>query len=234
MGHRAAGPARHRSARPRYGRITSALTSVAVAAVALLGATGVLPVSGPVSGPGDPAAMAVSRSAEPGSPAVVHPAMTTPLERSAAERVVAESGAPRRAEPSDVLPAKSGEGRRVVFSISAQRVWLVGKGDRVRRTYLVSGSLTDNLGPGTYEVYSRSRHATGIDDSGTMAYMVRFTQGQRAAIGFHDIPVKNGRPLQTWAELGTPLSSGCIRQARPDARALWEFAPEGTPVVVLA
>jgi lipoprotein-anchoring transpeptidase ErfK/SrfK len=125
-----------------------------------------------------------------------------------------------------------------VFDMSAQRVWLVdvsGSGaDRVRRTYLVSGSVTDNLHPGTYAVYSRSRHAWGIDDSGTMGYFVRFTHGENAAIGFHDIPVKDGRRLQTRAQLGTPQSHGCIRQWRPDAKALWRFAPVGTTVVVVA
>jgi len=138
------------------------------------------------------------------------------------------------AAETDALPGDSGSGKRVVFDISAQRVWLVGGDDRVRRTYLVSGSVTDNLEPGSYEVYSTSRHAVGIDDSGTMQYMVRFAHGRRAAIGFHDIPVDRGRPLQTAAELGTPQSHGCIRQARPDARALWDFAGVGTKVFVTA
>jgi lipoprotein-anchoring transpeptidase ErfK/SrfK len=67
-----------------------------------------------------------------------------------------------------------------------------------------------------------------------MRYMVRFTQGERAAIGFHDIPRDDqGRPVQTRAQLGRPLSSGCIRQARPDAIALWRFAGIGTSVVVV-
>jgi hypothetical protein len=149
----------------------------------------------------------------------------------------AVSGA-RNAEPA--LPAGSGSGERVVFDISDQRVWLVGThpgsedaGD-VRRTYLVSGSVTDNLKPGTYAVYSRSRWATGIDDSGVMQYFVRFTRGDHAAIGFHSIPTKDGRPLQSTDQLGTPQSHGCIRQATPDARALWAFAPVGTKVVVTA
>ncbi len=135
--------------------------------------------------------------------------------------------------PTDALPEDSGEGRRVVFSEESQRVWLVGEGDRVERTYLVSGSLTDNLQPGTYAVYSRSERAWGIDDSGTMRHFVRFTRGARAAIGFHDIPVSGGRPLQTEAELGTPQSHGCIRQSPEDAVALWDFAPLGTTVVVV-
>jgi hypothetical protein len=89
--------------------------------------------------------------------------------------------------------------------------------------------------PGTYSVYSRSRWAVGVDDSGVMQYFVRFTQGPTgAAIGFHTIPTKNDVPLQTPAQLGTPQSHGCIRQATPDAIALWDFAPVGTSVVVVA
>ena len=146
---------------------------------------------------------------------------------------------PPEAVANDVaLPPGSGTGLRVVFDISDQRVWLVdpaaGRPDGVVRTYLASGSVTDNLDPGTYAVYSRSRWAVGIDDSGEMEYFVRFTRGENAAIGFHSIPEKAGRPLQSAAQLGTPQSHGCIRQALPDARRLWTFAPVGTKVVVTA
>jgi len=135
---------------------------------------------------------------------------------------------------NNALPSESGTGKRVVFDISDQRVWLVDKGDKVQRTYLVSGSLSDNLDPGTYAVYSRSRHAVGINDSGVMEYFIRFTRGANAAIGFHSIPTKNGRPLQTEKQLGTAQSHGCIRQATRDAKRLWAFAPVSTKVVVTA
>jgi lipoprotein-anchoring transpeptidase ErfK/SrfK len=136
--------------------------------------------------------------------------------------------------PADLaLPPGSGTGRRVVFDMSAQRVWLVGPAGGVQRTYLVSGSRTDNLAPGRYEVYSRSRHAVSYTYEETMQYMVRFASGDNAAIGFHDIPRDGqGDPVQTHEQLGRRLSSGCIRQARPDAIALWRFADVGTPVVV--
>lgn len=206
-----------RRVRPRYGRIASVVSSLGVTAVALLGAGGLLPSSG-AAGPGE---VAVAAQAPLRLSAFSEPArMRTPEP-------------PARTE-STALPEGSGTGRRVVFDMGAQRVWLVEAGDRVRRTYLVSGSLTDNLRPGTYEVYSTSRHAVGIDDSGTMQYMVRFAHGERAAIGFHDIPVDDGALVQTRADLGTPRSHGCIRQWRPDAQALWRFAPVGTTVVVVA
>ena len=217
-----AGRARHRSVRPRYGRMLSALVSVGVTGVALLGATGVLPerLVGPDGSVGAAAAAVVLPE-----PAVSLAGWSTPSRMRRPELPVPDP---------EALPPDSGTGRRVVFDMSSQRVWLVGAGDRVRRSYLVSGSVTDNLRPGTYTVYSTSRHAIGIDDSGTMEYMVRFAHGERAAIGFHDIPVDEGRLVQTRADLGTPQSHGCIRQWRPDARALWDFAPVGTTVVVTA
>jgi hypothetical protein len=134
---------------------------------------------------------------------------------------------------SDALPANSGQGRRIVFSEAAQRVWLVGARDKVERTYLVSGSKFDNLNPGTYAVQSKARTATAFDYSGSMEYFVRFATGFTAPIGFHTVPVDTaGRPEQTKKQLGTPQSAGCIRQWRDDALALWIFAPIGTKVVV--
>lgn len=140
-----------------------------------------------------------------------------------------------RIKESEALPAESGEGRRIVFSETAQRVWLVADDGNVERTYLVSGSKFDNLNPGTYSVQSRSRYATAFDYSGSMEYFVRFATGFTAPIGFHTVPVDNaGKPEQSKAELGTPTSAGCVRQWRDDAIALWTFAPIGTKVVVTA
>ena len=62
--------------------------------------------------------------------------------------------------PSYPVPAKSGKGKRVVFSESQQRVWLVREDGTVQRTYLVSGSLTDNLDPGPTRS-SRARFMPG-------------------------------------------------------------------------
>ena len=132
------------------------------------------------------------------------------------------------------VPARSGTGRRVVFDMSDQRVWLVRANGSVHRTYLVSGSKVGNLDAGRYEVYSRSPHAVGYTGATTMDYMVRFTTGEVAAIGFHDIPEDaQGRPVQGLDELGTATSAGCIRQRTVDAKQMWAFAPVGTSVVVV-
>jgi hypothetical protein len=209
-----------RSVRPRYGRIAAFAGSFVVTVTTVLAGTGVLPDGGAPSyasprsgGSGN----AISLSAEAGTRLTVGSGVPTVMEG--------------RMAPTPV-PEDSGSGKRVVFDMGDQRVWLVRGDGSVERSYLVSGSVHDNLDAGNYEVYSRSKHATGIDDSGTMRFMVRFAHGDRAAIGFHDIPVDDGQLVQTRSQLGTPLSHGCIRQRRPDARALWRFAPVGTTVVV--
>jgi lipoprotein-anchoring transpeptidase ErfK/SrfK len=212
--------------RPRYGRLAVAATSMSVTAIAVLGGVGALPSAAE----GPPQRPVIETVADNRAPRETVPAEAD-VERPA---TVSTTPPASDAAAGNPLPADSGEGRRVVFSEGQQRVWLVGSGDRVRHTYLVSGSVYDNLDPGTYSVYSRSEQAWGIDDSGSMKYFVRFAHGDNAAIGFHDIPIDDGGPVQTVAELGTPLSHGCIRQRRADAKLLWAFAPLGTKVVVTA
>ena len=133
------------------------------------------------------------------------------------------------------LPADSGDGRRIVYSIDQQRVWIVEADEKVSGSWLVSGnkSLPD---PGTYSIYSRSRWTTSTNGSVRMEYMLRFTKSSRGnAIGFHAIPVdENGRPVQSEEELGQPRSRGCVRQARSDAEHLWNWAPDGTTTRVTA
>ncbi len=131
------------------------------------------------------------------------------------------------------LPADSGTGRRVVYSVGQQRVWWVeGNGDVVH-TYLVSGRANTPR-TGTYHVFSKSRHTTSMNGRARMQYMVRFAHGRGAAIGFHSIPTDlRGRPLQSEAELGSYRSAGCVRQKNIDAEFLYAWAPVGTKVVVV-
>lgn len=227
--------------RIRYKRLTAAGGACAVTLVAVLGGAGVLPLGSSTRPVAHEAATLAGATTTPTPPAGKDgPEGGEGRDGRKAERRdgarfrAADTTRDALAAASLEVPVDSGEGRRVVFDMSAQRVWLVGGSGAVRRTYPVSGSVEDNLEPGTYEVYSRSMRAWGINDSGTMKYMVRFAHGDTAAIGFHDIPVKDGEHVQSTADLGTPQSHGCIRQWRPDAEALWEFAPLGTTVVVVA
>jgi hypothetical protein len=133
------------------------------------------------------------------------------------------------------LPEGSGSGRRLVYERQGQRVWAVGDNGEIIRSWLVTGSMYNNELAGTHYVYSRSIESTAWNGAARLPKMVRWLETERGHIGFHGIPTRmdNGEPYQTDAELGTRLSGGCQRQADLDADFVWEFAPEGTKVVVL-
>jgi lipoprotein-anchoring transpeptidase ErfK/SrfK len=215
----------------RYDRVSALLGASGVTLVSVLGGIGLLPVAN--AQPTAPAEKPAAAARPDAGPVATDRRDDDPLAVDGAKFGRSDEESRRVARTALAVPADSGDGRRVVFDQTAQRVWLVGDDGKAERTYLVSGSVDDNLDPGSYEVYSKSKRAWGID-GGTMKYMVRFAHGENAAIGFHDIPYEDGAPMQTRADLGTATSSGCVRQWRQDAKALWEFAPEGTKVVVVA
>jgi hypothetical protein len=139
------------------------------------------------------------------------------------------------APASTPVPADSGVGRRVVYDMGSMHVWLVEADGSVVRDYPVSGHKYRKLpGTGAFWVYSKSRY-TGVANSPTrMEFMVRFAVGNTgAAIGFHSIPTKHGKPIEAVGQLGTPFSHGCVRQSYENAQFLFDWAPEGTAVNVI-
>jgi hypothetical protein len=119
----------------------------------------------------------------------------------------------------------------VVYSVSAQRVWLVEGEERVVDSWRVSGRRGTPRA-GNYQVFSKSRWARAPSRV-RMEFMVRFARTRGLPIGFHAIPInRKGRPIQSEAELGQYRSKGCVRQARSSAEILWHWAPIGTAVRV--
>lgn len=132
------------------------------------------------------------------------------------------------------LPSKSGIGRRVVYSNKSGRVWVVSADEQVIRTFLVSGQL-GVPSPGNYRVFSQSASSYSLELPGaTFRYMTRFAIGPHGGnVGFHEIPLRYGRPMQTVDQLGQFLSQGCLRSATADALFIFNWAKAGTPVIVL-
>jgi hypothetical protein len=149
---------------------------------------------------------------------------------------VADTQAPPSTELGDSLeiPANSGAGRRVVYSKGIQRVWLIEEDGTIYDTHRVSGRM-DQPNYGTYTVWSRSEFTCSNAHSNIcMRFMVRFAKSRRGDnIGFHEIPKRDGVPMQTSDQLGDPLSGGCVRQATEDAIVTWNWAQIGTVVVVV-
>jgi lipoprotein-anchoring transpeptidase ErfK/SrfK len=137
-------------------------------------------------------------------------------------------------EVSFPVPKQSGSGRRVVYANQEQRVWVLNEANEVIRTFLVSG-MKGQPKRGSYSVSSQSAASYSPELAGvTFRFMTRFALGRNGGnIGFHEIPLRNGRPMQTEEELGTFLGSGCLRSSTQDAMFMYRWAKPGTRVVVV-
>lgn len=133
------------------------------------------------------------------------------------------------------LPARSGTGRRIVYSMRGpQHVWVVDARGHVVRQFAVSGR-TDRPAAGTYRVFSKSVRGVSSTYGVTFRHMIRFAHGRSAAIGFHSIPrYRDGYLVHPASMLGLPIGwGGCPHLTEADARWLYSWAGVGTTVVVV-
>ena len=132
------------------------------------------------------------------------------------------------------VPIKSGTGRRIVYANRQQRVWVINADNEVIRTFPVSGML-GQPGKGTFSVFSKSPTSYSPEFAGvTFRFMTRFAIGRNGGnIGFHEIPIRNSKPMQTVDELGAFKGSGCLRSSTQDALFIYRWATLGTKVVVV-
>jgi hypothetical protein len=126
-------------------------------------------------------------------------------------------------------PANSGYGRRVVYSIPQQRVWIMNADDSVYASYRVSGKLSQPA-PGVYHVYYKG---TGRSGDLTLQNFVGFAYGSEDGnIGFHRIPTRpDGSQIEDNSQLGTPLSHGCVRESLADSQTMYNWVHVGDEVV---
>ncbi|MBL3665430.1 hypothetical protein JL475_05315 [Streptomyces sp. M2CJ-2] len=122
-------------------------------------------------------------------------------------------------------PRGSGRGTRVVYALGIDRVWLVEKDDKVKRTFTVTPGTVDPA-PGTYRVTSRSGKVTGSDGV-PVEHVVRFADNDGTVIGF-SAALDGSAP-----ELAPKVRTGGVRETRADGRAMWKFATIGRTVVVV-
>lgn len=123
------------------------------------------------------------------------------------------------------LPAHAGKGKRVVYRLASDRVWLVGANGKVQRSYRTGAGGIDPK-PGTYQVQSRDSQVTGSDGV-PVENVVRFTAVDGGTIGFSaalDGSMPQHDPVK---------KTGGIREHRADGEAMWLFATIGTNVVVV-
>ena len=181
------------------------MTSVAFITLAALVVVGILAVQ----------ANGSSQNAAANQPKAV----TTSLSPSGATQV------PVAVDPNAV-PADSGSGQRLVYSIKAKQIWLVGSDDKAQLVATVVPG-TVNPSPGSFKVLSRSNSLRSSDGL-QVQYVVVFTHGSDGtSVGFDAVYGVSGMPP------APTKKTGGIRLTQDDARQVWSFTDIGSPVVVV-
>lgn len=134
------------------------------------------------------------------------------------------SAAPKKAKPP-AIPDGSGTGRRIVYSVGQQRVWLVGANGAAGRTFTVwPGTVSPD--PGTYAVSTRKDATTGSDGA-QIEHIVYFAAKSGISIAFSNA-LDGSSPAPA-----SGTQTGGIRMRTADGAALWTFGTAGTKVAVI-
>ncbi|GHH90710.1 hypothetical protein [Streptomyces capillispiralis] len=135
------------------------------------------------------------------------------------------SAKPEEEKPVAV-PAESGTGRRIVYSLGQKRVWLVDASDAPRHSFTVwPGTVSPD--PGTYTIGERTEATTGSDGV-PVEHIMYFTQKSGVFVAFSNaVDGSSPSPADPGAR------TGGIRVTKTDGRALWTFGTAGTPVSVV-
>jgi hypothetical protein len=166
------------------------------------------------------------------SAAIDGPVRGAPPSDSASPGGGADGGRePAPSEGPPGVPAESGQGKRVIYSLSLQRVWLVdlspdGTGEIIADTYEVFPSSASPP-VGQYTVTQRFGQGTGSDGVAIEHSVVFHTAADGVVFGFS--AALDGSTPDPDAELRT----GGIRQTRADGDAMWLFATADVPVIVM-
>ncbi|MET8947352.1 hypothetical protein ABZX30_28340 [Streptomyces sp. NPDC004542] len=129
------------------------------------------------------------------------------------------SAAPK--PPQYKVPADSGTGRRVVYSLGQQRVWLVGADGKVQRTF---GVWPGTVAPAKGAFRVTFRRETGVGSDGVRienaVYFGTANAFSNAVDGSSPSPAPG-------------LRTGAVRERATDGKAMWDFATTGTAVQVV-
>ncbi|MGW7412890.1 hypothetical protein [Streptomyces sp. NPDC054863] len=157
------------------------------------------------------------------------PASAVAPSSSASPTATGPKGKVRKPSPLE-LPANSGSGTRVVYSLGGKRIWLVdsaAKPGAKPRTFRVAPSAVSPT-PDTYQVLNRSVKITGSDGK-PVEHVVRFANVDGTTVGFSaavdgTMPTPGATPQE---------GTGAVRLSRADGTAVWEFATVNVKVVVV-
>ncbi|MFF8958833.1 hypothetical protein [Streptomyces sp. NPDC014894] len=137
----------------------------------------------------------------------------------------ASADKPKAVPRPPAVPEGSGTGKRIVYSLGADRAWLVDHSDKTLRTFTVwPGNVEPALG--THKVSHRTPTITG-NDGVSVENIVYFSASGKIPIAFSAaVDGSSPKPVP-----GT--QTGAIRVRTEDGNKIWDFTVKGTEIVVV-
>lgn len=135
----------------------------------------------------------------------------------------------------EMLPLPVVENKRIVISISQQRVWAYEDGQS-RWEWPASTGIDDSpTAPGIFQIQSHEPNAYA---SNWDLWMPNFMGIYRPVPtsdfmnGFHGFPTRNGSTLLWTGDLGHQVTYGCVLLSSENASLLYDWAEEGVVVEI--
>lgn len=137
--------------------------------------------------------------------------------------------------PDEMLPLPVVPHKRIIVSISNQRVQVLENGQLKWDWPASTGINSSPTAPGIFQVQSHEPNAYAANWN---LWMPNFMGIYRPVPtsgfmnGFHGFPTRDGYNLLWTNNLGTPVTYGCILLSNENAQALYEWAEEGVVVEI--
>lgn len=137
--------------------------------------------------------------------------------------------------PDELIPYPVVENKRIVVSLSQQRVW-VYENDELKWEWAGStGIASSPTAPGVFQIQTHEIEAYAGNWDLYMPYFMGIYQPVPTVDfmnGFHGFPTRDGYNLLWTGDLGRTVTYGCILISNDNAAQLYEWADQGVIVEV--
>ncbi|HCU70535.1 MAG TPA: hypothetical protein DIC35_02130 [Candidatus Moranbacteria bacterium] len=122
------------------------------------------------------------------------------------------------------------KGKRIDINLATQTLTRYQDGKAIGSYKISSGKRSMPTPKGTFEIHSKARRAWSEEYKLFMPYWMAFTPS--GSHGIHELPEWPNGAKEGAKHLGVPVSHGCVRLGVGAARAVYDWAPVGTPVII--
>jgi len=137
--------------------------------------------------------------------------------------------------PDELLPLPVIENKRIVVSISQQRMWVYENGGLRWEWPASTGIDSSPTSPGIFQIQSHETNAYAANWDLWMPYFMgiyRPVPTSSFMNGFHGFPTRDGANILWTSSLGHQVTYGCILISTENAIRLYDWAEEGVIVEV--